>query len=259
MAARLHTRRAVFAARGVRGSALERILAGLQRLRNPALGAYRTQSGVVLCESFGARPSVVARPPFEETRDLVGRLLGRPPPRVLVEALANFGARALRGAVEAGVRAAIVPAGRAFSQCSRSVAALVPDIDRWAAPPAGLFVLEERLLLLRPNALRMAAAHEFAHALDAVLAAKPRSYFSFESPHVRAAFVSATGFVNEYAASGLDEYFAECTRAYVEVNDDRSSWPPLTRCDLHLRDPQMYAIIEGLFSCGFRGSSGPVT
>lgn len=140
----------------------------------------------------------------------------------------------------------IVPPGRPFSQCSRSVASLAPEIDRWHAPPAGLFVLEERLLLLRPHALRMAAAHEFAHALDAVMAQQPRSYLSFESSDIREAFVSAPGYVNEYAASALDEYFAESVRAYVEVNDDRSSWLPLTRHELFLRDPRMFRIIERL-------------
>jgi hypothetical protein len=141
----------------------------------------------------------------------------------------------------------VVADGMAFTQCSRSVASLVPDIDRWQAPPAGLFVLEERLLLLRGNALRMTAAHEFAHALDAVLASRPRSYFSFENADVRDCFSSATGFVNEYAASGLDEYFAECLRAYVEVNDDHSSWLPLTRHDLLTRDPRMFTLIDRLF------------
>jgi hypothetical protein len=128
------------------------------------------------------------------------------------------------------------------------VASLVPDIDRWAAPPAGLFVLEERLVLLRHGALRMAAAHEFGHALDAVLAARPRSYHSFEDEAIRTAFANASRFVNEYAASGLDEYFAESVRAYVEVNDDRSQWLPLTRHELALCDPTMFAIVEDLFT-----------
>ncbi|MBV8671779.1 MAG: hypothetical protein JO098_08405, partial [Candidatus Eremiobacteraeota bacterium] len=172
----------------------------------------------------------------------------RAAPRALVEALAPFGLAALQRAVDARIRIAMVPAGRAFSQCSRSVASLVPDIDHWAAPPAGLFVLEERLVLLRNSALRMAAAHEFAHALDAILAARPRSYYSFEDAKIRKAFASANGFVNEYAASGLDEYFAECVRAYVEVNDDRSQWLPLTRHDLAVCDPAMFAIVEEVFT-----------
>jgi hypothetical protein len=93
----------------------------------------------------------------------------------------------------------------------------------------------------------MTAAHEFAHAIDALLARKKRSYFSYESEELRYYFATATGFVNEYAASSLDEYFAESVRAYVEVNDERCAWLPLTRQDLYLRDPRMFALIERLF------------
>ena len=248
MSARTLRYRRALAARCATGPALERLLGVLRRLQSPDLAAYRVSDGVLLSEPFGAKTTVVTplAPPL--ARDLVIGLLGRSPPRILVDSLACFGAAVLQRAVAAGVRAVIVPKRQSFSQCSRSVAALVPDIDRWHAPPAGLFVLEERLLLLRPHALRMAAAHEFAHALDAVLASKPNSYFSFESAEIRSAFASATGFVNEYAASGLDEYFAECVRAYVEVNDDRSSWLPLTRQGLAERDPRMYAIVERIFT-----------
>ena len=93
----------------------------------------------------------------------------------------------------------------------------------------------------------MTAAHEFAHALDAIIARKKRSYFSYESEELRYYFATATGYVNEYAASSLDEYFAESVRAYVEVNDERCAWLPLTRQDLYLRDPRMFALIERLF------------
>jgi len=248
MSARLGARRAVLAAKKVSGPALERVLGGLRRLRNPRLAAYHVDGGMLLSEPFSLRPSVVERAPLDAARHFVAALVRRAAPRALVEALAPFGLAALQRAVDARIRIAMVPAGRAFSQCSRSVASLVPDIDHWAAPPAGLFVLEERLVLLRNSALRMAAAHEFAHALDAILAARPRSYYSFEDAKIRKAFASANGFVNEYAASGLDEYFAECVRAYVEVNDDRSQWLPLTRHDLAVCDPSMFAIVEEVFT-----------
>lgn len=248
MSARLGARRAVLAAKGVSGPTLERVLGSLRRLRNPRLAAYHSSGGVLLSEPFGMRPSVVERAPIDSARHFVAALVRRAPPPALVEALAPFGVAALQKAVDAGIRIAMVPAGRAFSQCSHSVASLVPDIDQWAAPPAGLFVLEERLVLLRNSALRMAAAHEFAHALDAVLATRPRSYYSFETVAIRKAFGNANGFVNEYAGSGLDEYFAECLRAYVEVNDDRSQWLPLTRHDLAVCDSAMYAIVEELFT-----------
>ena len=233
--------------------ALERILGDLRRLQNPHMNAYRHHAAncIVLSEPFGVVPSVVRPAPPDVAFELVAALLRKKPPRRLASALAPFGIAALECALRGGVRALIVPRGRSFSQFSRSVASLVPDIDRWQAPPAGLFVLDERLLLLRAGPLRMAAAHEFGHALDAVLAAKPRSYLSFESAGIRKAFASATGFVNEYAASGLDEYFAECVRAYVEVNDPRSSWLPLTRHDLLTRDPRMFALVERLFADGF--------
>lgn len=61
-------------------------------------------------------------------------------------------------------------------------------------------------------------------------------------------FATATGFVNEYASTGLDEYFAESVRAYVEINDARCAWLPLTRQDLYLRDPRMFALVERLFA-----------
>jgi hypothetical protein len=251
MMARLLARRRALGARRASRPALERLLGSLRRLQSPQMAAYRAQGCIVLSEPFGVPPVAMAPAPLDAAIDLVGQLLRKRPPRALVTALAPFGISALKRAVRGGIRALIVPQDRSFSRYSRSVASLVPDIDRWQAPPAGLFVLDERLLMLRTGALRMAAAHEFAHALDAVIAEKPRSYFSFENAQVREAFASATGFVNEYAASGLDEYFAESVRAYVEVNDARSSWPPLTRHDLATRDPRMFSLIEQLFKTDF--------
>lgn len=229
---------------------LERALGALRRLQSPAIGAFHAPQGIVVSEEFGAVPCGVqpARP--ESARAFVGSFVHRTPSAMLSFALANFGQRALSIAQRSGLRIIVVPKEKPFTKCSPMVASLVPDIDRWHAPPAGLFVLEERLILLRSGALRMSAAHEFAHALDAALATKPRSYFSFENPEVRACFAHANAFVNEYAASGLDEYFAESMRAYVEVNDDRSSWLPLTRKDLATKDPRMFTLIDNLFRTG---------
>ena len=178
------------------------------------------------------------------------RISGAPPAR-LVRVLAAFGEGALRAAAAAAVKIAFVPEGRRFSEFSPSVASLVPGIDEWSAPPSGLFVVQERRVLLRSRAFSMTAAHEFAHALDAVLAKRPRSYFSFESEELRRYFSTATGYVNEYAASGLDEYFAESVRAYLEINDSRCAWLPLTRQGLFSRDPRMFGLIERLFATGF--------
>jgi hypothetical protein len=258
MTARLLAKRRALGDAAAHGPSLERLLGNLHRLQNPQMNAYRhdTEGCIVLSEPFGAVPSAVRSAPPDIAFELVAALLRRKPPRRLASALAPFGIAALECALRGGVRALVVPHGRSFSRYSRSVASLVPDIDRWHAPPAGLFVLDERLLLLRAGPLRMAAAHEFGHALDAVLAAKPRSYLSFESDRIREAFATATGFVNEYAASGLDEYFAECVRAYVEVNDPRSTWFPLTRHDLLTRDPRMFALVERLFADGLSRRSG---
>ena len=227
---------------------IEPLIGSLRRLQNPHLAAYRQRSGAVLSEPFCAVPSVIAPATKTCARRLIEHMLGGAAPPPLVAALRGFGQAALQKAHEGGVRMKVVPPGSKLSRFSDALASLVPDIDRWAAPPAGLFVLAERCLLLRGNALRMTAAHEFAHALDAVLAGRKSSYFSYESADLRACFANATGFVNEYAASGLDEYFAEAVRAYVEVNDERSSWLPLTRFDLLTRDPRLFAQIEAVFT-----------
>ncbi len=50
-----------------------------------------------------------------------------------------------------------------------------------------------------------------------------------------------------YAASGLDEYFAECVRAYADVlNDPHSPWPRATRERLLACDPAMHVIVADL-------------
>ncbi|MDQ6780857.1 MAG: hypothetical protein M3Z37_06865 [Candidatus Eremiobacteraeota bacterium] len=222
----------------------ERVLSALRRLRDPRLAAYDLGERILVSEPFGALPAVV-RPALESiAQTFIREMLSRTPSAQLVAALRPFGEGALRAARDGGVRIRVLPASRKFAQCSPDVAAIVPDIDDWSAPPAGLFVLSERLLLLRSRALRMTAAHEFGHALDAIMASRRASYFSYESAEVRAAFAGSAGFVNEYAATGLDEYFAEALRAYTEVNDERSCWPPLTRYDLFVRDPRLFALVE---------------
>lgn len=175
-------------------------------------------------------------------------MFGRPAPAALVRVLAAFGVAALKRAATAGTTIAIIPKGGRFRDFSASVDRSLPEVDTWFAPPSGLFVVDERRVLLREGALRMTAAHEFGHALDAALAQRSHSYFSFESEELRYYFATATGFVNEYASTGLDEYFAESVRAYVEINDARCAWLPLTRQDLYLRDPRMFALVERLFA-----------
>ena len=65
---------------------------------------------------------------------------------------------------------------------------------------------------------------------------------------LRAAFEEATAFVTPYAASGLDEYFAEGMRAWVEANDPQSLWPRATRARLLAIDPAMGAVLTSLFA-----------
>lgn len=230
---------------------MDRVIAGLRRLQNPQMVAYRRAGSIILSEPFNGLKSVIAPAPVARARELIGAMLGGAPPPELVRVLAAYGAAALQAAVQGGIRIALLPDGQPFSGASPALARCAPHVDSWPAPPTGFFVVEERYMLLRTRALSMSAAHEFAHALDAVLAKRKRSYFSFESEELRFYFSTATGYVNEYAASGLDEYFAESVRAYVEINDAHCAWLPLTRQDLFLRDPRMFGLVERLFADGF--------
>lgn len=92
----------------------------------------------------------------------------------------------------------------------------------------------------------MTVAHEFAHALDCALGGGV--YLSSVDPRIRLAFERASAFVTPYAASGLDEYFAEAMRAWVEANDPRSLWPRVTRARLRAVDPVMHGLIAALFA-----------
>ena len=252
--ARLIQRRQALLRKAPPAGGIDRIVGSLRRLQNPHLAAYRLGDSLVLSEPFNAVPVVVARAPACVAARAARAMFDARPPAKVVKALAAFGDKALAAAVAAGVRIAVVPEKKRYAEFSRAVARLVPGIDDWSAPPSGLFVVEEKRILLRDRAMVMTVAHEFAHALDSVLAKKPRSYFSYESGELRHCFATTAGFVNEYAASGLDEYFAESLRAYLEVNDARCAWLPLTRYELKARDPRMFALIEALIETGFGGS-----
>lgn len=258
--ARLLRRRKALALSNARATEADRVMAALRRIQNPHICAYRHRKRIIVSEPFNGVPSVIARAPLSSARRMVAQMLGTSPPAPLVGVLASFGSAALRAALDARIRIAIISDAERLVAHSTSLARCAPNIDEWSAPPSGLFVVEELRVLLRDRALLMTAAHEFAHALDAILARRRRSYFSFESVELRHYFATATGYVNEYAASGLDEYFAESVRAYVEVNDARCAWLPLTRQGLFLRDPRMFALVEGLFASGFetarRGAVG---
>src|SRR5690348_1156305 len=98
---------------------------------------------------------------------IAGRLFhpqsGRAVESGVVETLARFGRGALAFALAAGVRVLLLRAGEQYRDASSTLARLGIDVDAWPAPPAGLFVVEERSLYLRSRS-PMTVAHEFGHA-----------------------------------------------------------------------------------------------
>ena len=166
--------------------------------------------------------------------------------------LARFGGGAVAFARLHGIRITPLRATQRYRDASKALRRLGVDVDAWPVPPAGLFVVEERTVYLR-SATPMTVAHEFAHGLDCALGGGV--YRSGYDTTVRRAFARARDFVTPYAATGLDEYFAESLRAYVEVNDASSPWPKATRARLESLDPAMHAFCTGLFACEFAEAS----
>lgn len=165
--------------------------------------------------------------------------------RVIAETLARFGEDALAFAHARKIRIVPLEARQRYADASAALRRLGVDVDRWPVAPAGLFVVEERTVYLR-SATPMTIAHEFAHGLDCALG--DGVYRSGYDTTIRAAFARARAFVTPYAATGLDEYFAESTRAYVEVNDVASPWPAATRERLERVDPAIAAFLRRLFA-----------
>lgn len=182
-------------------------------------------------------------------RRLFPRDCGRAAEPPVIETLLRFGPGALAYAVRSRVRIVLLRTGELYREASPALARLGIDVDAWPAPPAGLFVVEERALFLRSRS-PMTVAHEFGHALDCALGGGV--YRSGIDPQVRALFANATTFVTPYAATGVDEYFAESLRAYVEANDHASPWPRATRARLRLGDPGMHEFVETLFEREFQ-------
>ncbi|HEY9179370.1 MAG TPA: hypothetical protein VIO32_01545 [Candidatus Baltobacteraceae bacterium] len=166
----------------------------------------------------------------------------------IIETLNRFGPDAIAFAVRCGTRIVPLCAEQRYDEASTALKRLRVDVDAWPAPPAGLFVVEERTVYLRSHSA-MTVAHEFGHALDCALGGG--IYRSGVDPHLRRLFAAAAAFVTPYAATGADEYFAESVRAYVEINDPASFWPRATRARLRRVDPGMYAYVADLFSNGF--------
>ena len=176
------------------------------------------------------------RPPIDARSDALA---------AIEAVLDRFGPGALRVATNAGVRVVHLRGSEAYRDRSRALRRLASGVDEWPVPPAGLFVVEERTVYLRSTS-PMTVAHEFAHALDCALGGGV--YLSGVDPRVRRAFREARAFITPYAASALDEYFAESLRAWVEANDARSPWPRATRSRLRAIDPAMAAILESIFT-----------
>jgi len=181
-------------------------------------------------------------------RLLFGCDSARPPETAVVEVLIRFGIGALAYAQASRIRVVLLRKRELYRTASAALARLGIDVDTWPAPPAGLFVVEERALYLRSRS-PMTVAHEFGHALDCALGGGV--YRSGIDPRVRRLFANAVAFVTPYAASGIDEYFAESLRAYVGVNDPASPWPRATRERLRRIDPAMYEYVDEIFRTEF--------
>ncbi len=157
--------------------------------------------------------------------------------------LLAYGEPALSYAAARGTHIVPLSLGQRYRDASPALQRLGIDVNTWPVPPAGLFVTEERTVYLR-SASPLTVAHEFAHAIDWALGGG--MYRSGYDASIREAYRDAKVFVTPYAQAGIDEYFAECMRAYVGVNDPISLWPMVTRERLREIDPAMCAIIEGL-------------
>ena len=171
---------------------------------------------------------------------------------VIIRTLNRFGADAIGFAHRNGIHIVPLERSEAYSQRSAALQRLSVDIDSWPAPPVGLFVVEERTVYLRSYS-PMTVAHEFGHALDCALGLGV--YRSSTDPVLRELFAQARAYVTPYAATGLDEYFAESLRAYVEINDASSFWPRATRERLQRIDAGMYDYVERLFNVEFRAAA----
>lgn len=186
-----------------------------------------------------------------EGTSLSRSLLSRPDAfgaSLIANTLDRFGAGALRFATSAGIRVTPLIRGERYCAASPALARMGLDVDAWPAPPAGLFVVEERAVYLRSRSA-MTVAHEFGHALDCALG--NGVYRSGIDPALRSLFANATAFITPYAATGIDEYFAEGLRAFVEANDVASHWPRATKARLRKVDPGLYEYVDRLFRVDF--------
>lgn len=166
----------------------------------------------------------------------------------IIQTLNRFGPAAIAFAHRNGIRVVPLARDQRYTERSAALRRLGVDVDAWPAPPAGLFVVEERTVYLRSHS-PMTVAHEFGHAIDCALG--DGVYHTSYGHRIRRLFRNAKRFVTPYAATGIDEYFAESLRAYVEINDAASFWPRATRERLRRIDPGMCNYVEQLFHSAF--------
>jgi len=144
----------------------------------------------------------------------------------------------------AGTKIHILQEGEGYLGASKYLSNLSIEIDSWPNPPAGLFVVEERTIFIKQlNQLTM--THEFGHALDCALG---EGIYLSSSEKFREAYNEAREFVSPYAASGLDEYFAEGCRAMVSGNDGKRFWPEVSPSILEQKDPTLFKLLSEIFS-----------
>lgn len=139
----------------------------------------------------------------------------------------------------------IVPIGKtSYVEASPAIRSMGIDVDAWPIPPAGLFVVAERTVYIRAIT-RMTVVHEVGHAIDCALGGG--IYRSGFDVKIRRAYANARDFVTPYAASGIDEYFAESMRAFTDRgNDPKCSWIPATRERLAKIDPTMFSLLSDI-------------
>ena len=164
------------------------------------------------------------------------------------EALGRFGDAALVKTYEHGIRISVLAHDETYRDHSTVLRTLGIDVDAWSPPPAGLFIVQERMMFIK-RLTPMTVVHEFGHAIDCTLGGG--IYRSALDRTLQLAFANARRWITPYAATRIDEYFAEGLRAYVEVNDPISPWPYATRERLASYDPALFTYIDKLFTHDF--------
>lgn len=145
-----------------------------------------------------------------------------------------------------GVAIRVLGSGQRFNDVSPALRRLGASVDRWPIPPVGLFIIEERSVILR-SVSGMSFFHEVQHAIDLCLGGGV--YRSGVDSRLRQRFSEARTFVTPYAASGCDEFWAECARCWWApiANDRHSFWPAVSRERLRHCDEQMYELVRCVF------------